>query len=114
MKVAGVSIFMGLWLATGAALAQQWGVDAHFEASEGSVTLVSKDARPLWAALFAIGGKYGWAIDYEDPVYSGGEIRDAAIPEWRLKHPHERGLLIPAGTQLTVPLGREEDLHKFS
>ena len=79
------------------AMLSHWGEDT---------VVTSQGARPLSLALTAISEQFGWGVDYEDPVYSPAETRDAAVPEWKNQHPGEQGLLIPAGEKFVGNLGK--------
>lgn len=93
------------------------GLEAQHYLPEGTVThsghnviVFADDPRPLDQAVSAIAEAYGWVIDYEDPVYSSSESRDATAPEWRREHPKERGLLIPSGASFRADLGRADSV----
>jgi hypothetical protein len=74
--------------------------------TRGRDTYVSViNSRPLYQAVIAVSQKYGWVIDYEDPVYSAQESRDVTVPEWRRTHPNQRGALVPSGGIFVANLG---------
>lgn len=76
----------------------------------GTDTVVSAHGpRPLYFAVSEVSEQFGWIVDYEDPIYSTKESRDAAVPEWRRKHPGEKGLLVPSGTDFVANLGQIPD-----
>ena len=74
--------------------------------SGGDTIVRANAARPFVAALEVIAERYGWKVDYEDPVYSSEETKDATIPEWRKQHPESKGVLIPSGGEFVANLGR--------
>lgn len=84
--------------------AQPYLPKARVTHSSHETTIVARDPRPLDQAITAVGEEYGWVIDYEDPVYSDREARDAASPGWRRTHPTEQGLLLPSGGEFVATL----------
>ena len=58
--------------------------------------------RPLETLLEVLAQRYKWGINYEDPVYSPEDTKDAAAPAWRKAHPNEVGLLLPKGSTFTT------------
>src|SRR5260370_37285582 len=56
-----------------------------------SLVLTVGSAYPLRDALEYLNHEYGWRISYEDTLYPNSELTDYAIPEWKRKHPGERG-----------------------
>lgn len=42
--------------------------------SDGTVTIMASSPRPLWQALEAVKRRYGWTLDYEDPLYQKNQI----------------------------------------
>jgi hypothetical protein len=61
---------------------------------------------PLRDALDYLDHEYGWRISYEDPVYPDGELTDIAIPEWKKKHPGERGFFVPKFTEMRFRISK--------
>lgn len=61
--------------------AQKYLPKAGVSYSGEDVIVSASDPRPLEQAITSVSEKYGWIIDYEDPVYAIQESRDAAIPE---------------------------------
>jgi len=74
-------------------------------------------AYPLRDALEYLNHEYGWRISYEDPLYPNSELTDYAIPEWKRKHPGERGFYAPKFTEMrfriTKPAGRKGERNKI-
>lgn len=66
------------------------------EHGSGTATVTAENGRPLWMALNALKKEYGWAINYEEPVYSEAETAPAHNVVWDSKHP-ERPSRAPAG-----------------
>lgn len=76
------------------AFAQQ---GAIFEWETG-FTLEVDDPRPLAGAVRTLADRYGWQVNYEDPPYTYlGDVRDAATPDYRKKHPKTKAGWGPRG-----------------
>jgi hypothetical protein len=46
-------------------------IDANVSrASDGAISVTSNSTRPLWQTVEGVKRRYGWTIDYEDPLYS--------------------------------------------
>lgn len=75
---------------------------AHIDHGVGHATLTAIDARPLDKAVTAIRQEYGWLIDYEDPVYSDGDLTQLGPGDWKSPFPHRPGLRRPAGGKFTT------------
>jgi hypothetical protein len=74
--------------------------------TRGRDTYVSVvDPRPLYEAVIAVSQRYGWIVDYEDPVYSAQESKEVTAPEWRRSHPNARGVFDPSGGMFVANLG---------
>lgn len=73
--------------------------------------VIANDPRPLSQALLALSERYGWAVDYEDPVYSLSESKDITSPDWRRTHPGEPGILVAAGGSFDADLGRADAIR---
>lgn len=81
----------------------RWGYDANVSRSGNLVLIHANGPRPMRDVVQALSRTHGWAIDYEDPVFQAGlDTRDATAPEWREKHPKERGLIGVRGGELLV------------
>lgn len=51
-------------------LPKSFSIDATInKESDGTVTIMASSPRPLWQALEAVKRRYGWTLDYEDPLY---------------------------------------------
>ncbi len=68
----------------------------------GEVVLTVYDYSPLREALEWVRAKYGWPVNYEDPIYREQDLLDVAAKEWRRDHPGERGYYVPRPTSFTV------------
>jgi hypothetical protein len=84
---------------------------AHIAHVGKDVVVTAPGARPLYLALTAVSEEFGWIVDYEDPVYSAEETRDATVPEWRRAHPHEHGSIVPSGENFAANLGQVDRNH---
>ncbi len=63
-----------------------------------SATALANDPRPLLQAVTAVSEEYGWVVDFEDPPYeSDADLVDDTAPQWRARHPGEKGVRIVAG-----------------
>jgi hypothetical protein len=63
-----------------------------------SATTLADDPRPLLQAVTAVSEEYGWVVDFEDPPYeSDADLVDDTAPQWRARHPGEKGFRIVAG-----------------
>lgn len=50
--------------------AQSFSIDAAVnKENDGTLTIIANNPRPLWQALESIKRRYGWTVDYEDPLY---------------------------------------------
>jgi hypothetical protein len=85
--------------------AQQELGGAKVTTENGSLTVSAASGRPLYYALVALSETYGWAVDYEDPIYSGAEVRDATDPKWLQEHPIGRRFYEPADHRFSASLG---------
>jgi hypothetical protein len=83
----------------------QYSHKADIVQSDSHLIVRANDPRPLEQALVALMQKYGWPVNYEDPLYSPEESKDIAAPEWRKLHPGELGVLVPSGGTFTATLG---------
>jgi hypothetical protein len=92
------------------ALAQEELAGAAVTVSPSGEVAVSVTAsRPLYFTLLALCERYGWIVDYEDPVYSARESRDATDPHWRQEHPDGTGFFEPAGGKFVAALGKVDE-----
>jgi hypothetical protein len=74
--------------------------------TRGRDTYVSVvDPRPLYQAVIAVCQRYGWIVDYEDPVYSAQESKDVTAPEWRRSHSNALGVFDPSGGMFVAKIG---------
>jgi hypothetical protein len=87
---------------------------AVIEHHGGTATVRADFGRPLYQAMNAVGGEYGWgAISYEDPPYeSNYDLQDMTNPVYRAGHPDAPIRRGPAGRafESTYP----EDPHMWS
>ena len=74
--------------------------------ADGNVIVSSDVSRPFYFALLALSETYGWVIDYEDPIYSGPEIKDTTDARWLREHPDGRHVYSPASGAFSADLGR--------
>ena len=70
---------------------------ATVQVVNSSASVVANSPRPLLQALMGIAERYAWTINYEDPLYSSGELIDDTNPQWRALHPQAGGTRIPVG-----------------
>lgn len=63
----------------------------------GSATVTVNDPRPLAQAIRAAREEYGWVVDYEEPPWRSGDLRDTSPAAWHAAHPGVRGWMEPAG-----------------
>jgi hypothetical protein len=92
------AFFCGVFVsALGYVAAQQSSAPAVLSHVGEDTVVTAQGVRPLSLALTALSEKFGWVVDYEDPVYSASETTDAAVPEWKSQHPGQKGLLVPSG-----------------
>ncbi|MGA3323641.1 MAG: hypothetical protein ABSF45_04155 [Terriglobia bacterium] len=99
-----ILVIMAIGVA-GGTLRAQGALSPHQYMLEGVVThhgntgAVSADyGIPLYQAVTAIGQEYGWAIQYEDPPFSGKhDLIDLTNPAYRSAHPGTEVRLGPAG-----------------
>ena len=63
----------------------------------GIATLITaRSSRPLLQISTILEQRFGVIVNYADPSFdSSTDVIDATAPEWRAKHPNERGLLVP-------------------
>lgn len=66
--------------------------------AKGSATITSSDPRPLWMAMNALEREYGWAIDFDDPLWGITETAAQHNPQWESLH-HGTQSRLPSGTQ---------------
>jgi hypothetical protein len=81
------------------------------------LVLAIGSAYPLRDALEYLNHEYGWRVSYEDPLYPNSELTDYAIPEWKKKHPGERGFYAPKHTEMrfrvTKPTGSKGERNRI-
>lgn len=87
--------------------AGQYAPSATIERLDSQLIIKSDDPRPLEQALIAITQRFGWSVDYEDPIYSGIESKDISVPQWRKTHPNEVGFLAPSGSSFVASLAAD-------
>ena len=83
---------------------QQFRQDARIESSSSTITVTAASPRPMAQAARALAQRYGWIVDYEDPVYSKQESREVTDPAWRRTHPRERGAFDPSGGEFIAQI----------
>src|SRR5258708_40336521 len=102
-------------------------VSAFCQLRENTFTVTSEEpnrlvlavgsAYSLRDALEYLNHEYGWRISYEDPLYPNSELMDYAIPEWKKKHPGERGFYAPKFTEMrfriTKPTGSKGERKRI-
>ena len=104
------TIFSILLLCSYGATAQQELAGAKVaKDAAGNVMVSSGESRPLRFALLALAETYGWVIDYEDPVYSRGEITDTTDAQWLKEHPSGRHVHAPTPGLFSADLGRVQN-----
>ena len=63
-----------------------------------SARVLANAPRPVLQAMRALEREYGWAIDYEDPLYySRFDLKDDTDPDWRAANPNSKGVVRVAG-----------------
>lgn len=86
-------VLLGLCAAN--AYAQQTGrvvERAELRHAKGTATCVVNAPRPLQQSVQLVNEEYGWAVNYEDPLWDGADLVDDTDPAWRAAHPNERGV----------------------
>ncbi len=106
LRTCGLMLLTGCAIAAGAQGSGRHYMDrANILHNQGLATVDANDPRPLLQAVTAVREEYGWAVDYEDPPYSGTVdlVRDSSM----CRQPCGKGFLIPAGGafQSTYPEG---------
>jgi hypothetical protein len=61
--------------------------DPKISESESGLRITVNAPRPLYQVLLALGARYDWRINYEDPRYGGTDVLDDTAPSWLLQHP---------------------------
>jgi hypothetical protein len=79
---------------------------ARVNTEDGKITVTTDVGRPLYFSIIALSETFGWVVDYEDPVYSGAESRDATAPSWLHDHPNGRHFYAPADGKFSASLGK--------
>lgn len=72
--------------------------------SQKSQELSRTSPRPLDDVLTALGAKYGWRIDYEDPRYAKDDLVDSTAASWLLEHSEGRHVYAVAGDAFNVKI----------
>jgi hypothetical protein len=82
-----------------------------------SARVTANDPRPLLQAVTAVAHQYGWAVDFEDPVYTSSfDLVDVTDPRWRAIHP-EAKVMVPSGgrfqSDINLLLSKKQNLQKM-
>lgn len=82
---------------------QKWAFKAHatIQSDPTGITIDANDPRPLDQSLTALREEYGLEVDYEDPVYSGADVKDDTDPAWAADNPSKH-VTIPRGGAFTA------------
>lgn len=55
--------------------AQSFTIDAKVSnAADGTLVVTARSLRPVWQTLESVRRRYGWIVDYEDPIYPSQQI----------------------------------------
>ena len=95
-----ISLLGFLLLGTHSLYSQTVSITSH----DGKVSMKVTEARPLEELVNALSERYGWILDYEDPVYSDSEVKDDTDPAWRASHPTAARTNSPKGISFAATL----------